>query len=88
MMEPKNGSPSDGPTNFWRSFWRFLRPARVNESVRDTLEELIEEREEAEVPIDEHEKRLLGNILHLYDLTAYDVMVPRANVAASILAAV
>jgi len=52
------------------------------DSVRDALEELIEEREEAEVPIDEDERILLANILELRGRTIRDVMVPRANIAA------
>jgi len=52
------------------------------DSVRDALEELIEEREEAEVPIDEDERILLANILELRGRTIHDVMVPRANIAA------
>ena len=51
------------------------------DSVRDALEELIEEREEAEVPIDEDERILLANILELRGRTIHDVMVPRANIA-------
>jgi len=51
-------------------------------SVRDALEELIEEREEAEVPIDEDERILLANILELRGRTIHDVMVPRADIAA------
>ena len=52
------------------------------DSVRDALEELIEEREEAEVTIDEDERILLANILELRGRTIHDVMVPRANIAA------
>ena len=51
------------------------------DSVRIALEELIEEREEAEVPIDEDERILLANILELRGRTIHDVMVPRANIA-------
>jgi magnesium and cobalt transporter len=49
-------------------------------SVRETLEELIEEREEAERPIDDHERLLIANTLKLRDRTAYDVMIPRADI--------
>ena len=52
------------------------------DSVREAIEELIEEREEDAEPIDEHERLLLGNILHLRDVTAEDVMVPRADIVA------
>lgn len=46
----------------------------------ETLEEIIEEREENEEPLDAHERRLLGNVLRLRDVTAYDVMIPRADI--------
>ncbi len=49
-------------------------------SLRQELEELIEENEEA--PIDPHERRLLINILKLHEETAADVMVPRVDIVA------
>lgn len=77
-----SGATSDAnPVQALRGWLRGWRRGK-GESVRDTLEELFEEREEAEIPIDEHERRLLGNILHLRDVTAYDVMVPRADIVA------
>jgi len=51
-------------------------------SVRDALEELIEEREGAEVPINADERLLLANILELRDRTVHDVMIPRVDVIA------
>jgi magnesium and cobalt transporter len=51
-------------------------------SARDVLEELIEEREEAEVPIDAEERLLMANILELKGRTIHDVMVPRADIVA------
>ena len=51
-------------------------------SARVVLEELIEEREEAEVPIDDDERILLANILELRSRTIRDVMVPRADITA------
>ena len=51
-----------------------------SESVRETLEELIDERPDSLAPIDDNERMLLGNILQLRDLTAADVMVPRADI--------
>jgi magnesium and cobalt transporter len=55
-------------------------------SVRETLEELIEDRADAESPIVEEEKELLANILGLRDRTIEDVMVPRADITAVSLA--
>jgi magnesium and cobalt transporter len=64
----------------FRSWMRQLRRSKGSETVREALEELIEDRDDSGVPIDDHERVLLGNILHLRDVTAYDVMVPRADV--------
>jgi CBS domain containing-hemolysin-like protein len=78
----ESGAPDDSLVQAIRGWLKTLRRAKSGESVRETLEELFEEREEEDLPIDEHERRLLGNILHLRDLTAYDVMVPRADIIA------
>ncbi len=78
---------SNGAENgqsFPRSFLEKLglrRRGRGGEgSARDTLAELIEEREEAEVPIDDEERVLLSNILELRSRPVEDVMVPRADI--------
>ncbi|OIR09186.1 hemolysin C [mine drainage metagenome] len=78
----ESGASDDSLIQALRGWLKSLRRSKTGESVRETLEELFEEREEAEQPIDEHERRLLGNILHLRDLSAYDVMVPRADIVA------
>lgn len=54
---------------------------RSDDPVRDAIEELMEDADN-EASISSHERLLLGNILHLRDVTAYDVMVPRADIAA------
>ena len=54
-------------------------------SLRTTIEEIIEESEREDQeggPIGTHERVMLANILHLRHLTAYDVMVPRADIRA------
>ncbi|GAB3122162.1 hemolysin family protein [Novispirillum itersonii] len=51
-----------------------------DDAVREALEELIED-DDAEA-IDSHERLLLGNILRLRDTTAYDIMIPRADIFA------
>jgi len=73
--------------------WRLqgLLRRREAESVRDRMEELIEEHEE--LPRDSNgnghpdefsvqERAVLGNVLRLRDKTADDVMVPRADIMA------
>ena len=61
-------------------FRRLTGPRNGENSVRDVLDELIEEREE--IPIDDDERRLLANILELRGRTIHDVMVPRADIVA------
>jgi magnesium and cobalt transporter len=72
----------DGPLHGLRQWLKQLRRGQEGESdLRQELEELIEEHHEEE-PIDPHEHRLLSNILRLHELTAADVMVPRADIVA------
>ena len=78
--ETGGGAGDESLLTVVKGWVRLLRRAKGGESVRETLEDLIEERDDAGAPIDDHEKALLGNILHLRDLTAYDVMVPRADI--------
>ncbi len=72
------------------SIWQWLRAVagrrNGDPSLRETIEEIIEEigekdpQEEANGTIGDHERVMLANILHLRHLTAYDVMVPRADI--------
>ena len=59
--------------------------ARREESLRDRVEELIEA-PDALTPdgrtLDPHERSLLSNVLKLRGATAYDVMLPRADIIA------
>ena len=64
-----------------RTWLKGLR-GKTESSWRDTIEELIEERDEPEPSIQLHERMLLRNILRLQDRTAIDVMVPRADILA------
>ena len=59
---------------------RQLRRPRNGESLRESLEELIEEGEEADEPIDPQERTLIGNILKLHERSAADVMVQRVDI--------
>lgn len=75
-------SPDPSFLDTLRGWLRRLRRNGGDSSARDTLEELIEEREEAELPINDDERRLLTNILNLRDRDVRDVMVPRADIVA------
>jgi magnesium and cobalt transporter len=51
-------------------------------TLRETIEELIEESDEDSPSIESDERQLIGNVLDLRDLTAQDVMTPRADIIA------
>ncbi len=85
---PVNGSRGE-PSAFggvWRWLRKLFRRTNGDSQLRDTIEEIIGEIEEAipeqeaATPIGGHERVLLGNILALRHLSADDVMVPRADI--------
>jgi magnesium and cobalt transporter len=63
--------------NFFRSF---LKKKEGEGSLRETLEELIEEEEIADTSLAPDEREMLTNILNLKDLTAKDLMIARAEI--------
>ena len=78
----ENGKPRLG---FKGLLKMFRRKGSSDNALRDAIEELIEESEagdDGEAPLDSNESSLLLNVLKLGDLTAYDVMVPRADIHA------
>lgn len=82
---PSSGQPaSDRPFARLRNFLRIIRKPRNGETLRETLDEMIEENPPAAGPSDlsEHERVLIGNILKVHDRTAAQVMVPRVDIAA------
>jgi len=66
-----------------RNFLRLIRRPRNGESLRETIDEMIEE-PAADDPrrLSAHERVLIGNILKVHDRTAADVMVPRVDIVA------
>ena len=71
--------------SLWHRLRGFLGARNGDHSLRETIEEIIEEiaeEEESTGPIGEDERVMLANILKLRHVTAYDVMVPRADIVA------
>lgn len=61
----------------------FSKPKNGNDSLREALEEYIEELDEEQNPlIAKHEQALISNVLKLRNTTVIDVMIPRADIAA------
>jgi CBS domain containing-hemolysin-like protein len=68
-----------------RTWLRQLRRPRNGESLRESIEELIDETEGEtgeDEAINAQERLLIGNILKLHELTASDVMVQRVDIVA------
>lgn len=80
MTKEKTSWFKDLMKNIWK---KFRKSENDNNSLRETIEELIEEGQETEPSIESDEREILGNILNLRDLTAYDVMLPRADIIAA-----
>jgi CBS domain containing-hemolysin-like protein len=60
----------------------FLGRRQVDPSLRESLEEVIEEHQERSTSITEEEQLMLLNILHFGEARVEDVMVPRADIVA------
>lgn len=69
--------------SWWQAFKESLPWSATEPTVREAIAELIEEGGEPGEPMDAHERLLLTNILHLRDVTAADVMMPRADIVAA-----
>jgi magnesium and cobalt transporter len=87
MSDSGNGEMP--PPRRMRSWLKLIRKDRKREeALRDALEQIIEEAEAegenttSEEPITAGERILLGNIFRLRDLSAQDIMVPRADIVA------
>jgi CBS domain containing-hemolysin-like protein len=77
------GTAGVSPLQSLKNWLRSLRRGKNGDTLRESIEELFEESDTSvDTPISEEESALLRNILTLRNLTAYDVMVPRADIAA------
>lgn len=84
--EPPSTDGRDVPRSFAQTIriaLLRLTGARDNEStVREVLEELIDEKAETGTPMETQERLLLANVLSLRERTVADAMVPRADIVA------
>ncbi|MDH3593475.1 MAG: hemolysin family protein [Rhodospirillales bacterium] len=82
------GAETGRLSRIWHWLRGLLRGRNGDSALRDTIEEIIEEIEEAEseeasaTPISDDERVMLANLLKQRHRTTYDVMVPRADIVA------
>ena len=81
--EPRSQPEHDRSFAPLRSFLRLIRRPRDGDSLRETIDEMIEEPSAGGSHLlSAHERVLIGNILKVYNRTAADVMVPRLDIVA------
>ncbi len=83
--EPPRAGHSEHDWSFapLRNFFRLIRRPRNGESLRETIDEMMEDPAVDDPrPLSGHERVLIGNILKVHDQTAADVMVPRVDIVA------
>lgn len=83
-LKPRDGGAAQDSSLISRLFGRGgQKKSRNGDSVRDTIETLIEDdKSEAVASIDSEERQFIQNILEMREITAEDVMVPRADIVA------
>jgi hemolysin (HlyC) family protein len=82
---PEVGDQPEHERSFPRlwNFLRLIRRPRNGDSLRETIDEMIEEPSaDGPDPLSAQERVLIGNILKVHDRTAVDVMVPRVDIVA------
>lgn len=77
-----NGGGDQRKSGFGGWMKSLFRVRGGNASLRESLDELMEEHEGESDSVDESARALLANIIELRDLTVYDVCVPRADIVA------
>ncbi len=71
-----------GQRSFADRLRAMFRPRGAESDLRETIEELIAESPSAPQEFDARERELLRNIFKLREISAHDIMVPRADIVA------
>ena len=77
-----SGSEDAGPLSLLKRFAQALRGGNGTKSIRESLEEVIEESERGDAALSQQERVMLANLLKFGELRVDDVMVPRADIVA------
>jgi magnesium and cobalt transporter len=81
MSTPQHDEDNKAPTLLKR-LARLLRGVQPEQSIRESLEEVIEESERESPALAEQERVMIANLLKFGELRVDDVMVPRADIVA------
>lgn len=82
--EPSSSDGGDvrGPVSFLKRLAQALRGDGGTKSIRESLEEVIEESERSDAALSAQERMMLANLLKFGEMRVDDVMVPRADIVA------
>lgn len=71
-----------GNAGLWRRLIQMLRGRDPDETLRESIEELLEEHPASETPVESAERALLRNVLDVGDMRVAEIRVPRADMIA------
>jgi magnesium and cobalt transporter len=81
-MSDSQHKDDNGPPSLFRRLARRLRGEQPEQSIRESLEEVIEESERESPALADQERVMIANLLKFGELRVDDVMVPRADIVA------
>ena len=80
---PRNASNKPSSNQWWKGIKSLFSGRDGETNLREAVEEVIQEHEEdGGMRLSREERQMLRNMLSLGELTVYDVMIPRADIAA------
>jgi CBS domain containing-hemolysin-like protein len=82
MSDGESGQKQRDALGQWMSWLRGLARGKGDQSLRESLEDAIQEADESGIELDREERTMLRNILAFGELAVDDVMVPRADIEA------
>ena len=88
-LQLKNMAPTSKPDDkpylnigFWERIKKLFIPSNIDQELKESLEEVIEELEADEGTLGHEERSIIMNTLSFGDKRVDDVMVPRADIVA------
>ncbi|MBN8543208.1 MAG: HlyC/CorC family transporter [Alphaproteobacteria bacterium] len=78
----KSGTATPSPMQLAIKWFRHKVVGRAENTLKEALEEVLEENSPEMQSISEAEKNLLKNMIHFGELTVHDIMVPRTQILA------
>ena len=82
MNDSESSKASSLKTSNIMSFLKKLIGKNTEDGIKETLEDILEQHDDRQTPLDADERHLINNILHAGEKTVKDVMVVRSEISA------